>query len=120
MRASNIYAGLALDRAQHRRRDEAWLKARLVDPASAILPLWQGLLLIAESEMPTPALLQGEEAAALIPNAEWALLGLAGDQAVFALDLRSAGDAPPDLAPWGRFLDLRQVGPLLARTDAAL
>jgi len=60
MRAPNTYAGLALDRAQHRRREEAWLKERLADPGSAVLPIWRGLPLILErlsgknSAMPYP------------------------------------------------------------------
>ena len=120
MRAPNTYAGLALDRAQHRRREEAWLKERLADPGSAVLPIWRGLPLILEEEGPRPALLPGDQAAVLVATGEWALLGLAGDQAVFALDFKSASEEAPDLAPWGRFIDLRQIGPLLARSDAAL
>lgn len=120
MRAPNIYAGCALDRAHHRRRDEAWLLARLTDPASAILPLWRGLPLISEAGGPAPALLAGGEAAVLVADGEWALLGLAGEQAVFALELTGLAGRSPDLGRWGRFIDLRQIGPLLARSDAAL
>ncbi len=120
MRAPNTYAGCRLDRAPHRRRDEAWLQKRLQDPASAILPLWRGLPLIVEAAEPAPALLGGGEAAAIVLGAEWALLGLTGERAVFALDLSTAQSEAPDLGRWGRFVDLRQVGPLLAASDAAL
>jgi NAD+ diphosphatase len=120
MRAPNTYAGLALDRAQHRRRDEAWLKERLADAGSAILPICQGAPLILEGDRPEPVLLCGEAASVVLSlSAEWAFLGLSRDRAVFALDL-AGGEEAPDLAQWGRFIDLRQVGPLLARTDAAL
>ena len=119
MRAPNVYAGCALDRAHHRRRDEAWLLERLSDPTSAILPLWRGLSLISKAE-PAPALLGAAEATTLIAEGEWALLGLAGERAVFALDLAGTDDLAPDLERSGRFVDLRQVGPLLARSDAAL
>ncbi len=120
MRAPNPYAGCALDRAHQRRRDEAWLLARLTDPASAILPLWRGLPLISEAGGPAPALLAGSEAAAFVVDGEWALLGLADEQAVFALDLTTIRSKAPDLSRWGRFVDLRQIGPLLAAGDAAL
>ena len=120
MRAPNVYAGCGLDRAPHRRRDEGWLLERLRDPSSAILPFWQGLPLIAEAAGPVPGLLGGSEAAALVAEGAWALLGLAGERVVFALDLTTVRSEAPDLSRWGRFIDLRQVGPLLASGDAAL
>jgi NAD+ diphosphatase len=39
---------------------------------------------------------------------------------VFALEVGGEAAEPPDLSRWGRFTDLRQVGPILAREDAAL
>jgi NAD+ diphosphatase len=116
---SNHYAGGRLDRAHWRRRDEAWLKERLAHPGSAVLPLWQGRPLIQGAEAPTPALIAAAELSASLMEGDWALLGVAGEQAVFALDL-PAGEPEPDLSRWGSFTELRQVGPILAREDAAL
>ncbi len=120
MSAPNHYAGGSLDRAHQRRRDEAWIRERLTHPASAVLPLWQGQPLIAGAEAPAPALIGAAEISASLLEGEWALLGIAGEQAVFALDLPGGGVEPPDLSRWGRFTELRQVGPILARSDAAL
>ncbi len=120
MRAPNHYAGGILDRAHLRRREEGWLIERLAHPTSAILPLWRGLPLIAEAEGPTPALIGAAEISASLLEGEWALLGILGERAVFAIELATDGPEPPDLSRWGRFVDLRQVGPLLATGDAAL
>jgi NAD+ diphosphatase len=120
MRAPNTYAGSSLDRAHLKRRDEAWLRDRLIHPDSAVLPLWQGQPLVADAAGPAPALIGAAEISASLLEGEWALLGIAGGRAVFALEVGGEAAEPPDLSRWGRFADLRQVGPILAREDAAL
>jgi NAD+ diphosphatase len=120
MRTPNHYAGSSLDRAHLKRQDEAWLRERLAHPDSAVLPLWRGQPLVAGAEAPAPGLIGAAEISAALLEGEWALLGIAGERAVFALDLPGAGAEPPDFSRWGRFADLRQVGPILAREDAAL
>ncbi|HVG82512.1 MAG TPA: NAD(+) diphosphatase [Methylomirabilota bacterium] len=120
MRTPNHYAGSSLDRAHLKRRDEAWLRERLAHPDSAVLPLWHGQPLVSGAEAPAPGLIAASEVSAALLEGEWALLGIAGERAVFALDLPGAGEEPPDFSRWGRFADLRQVGPILAREDAAL
>ena len=116
----NAYAGGALDRAHRMRRDRAWLHERLLHPGSAVLPLWLGQPLIRQAEAPAPALIAASEISAAFEKGDWALLGVAGDQAVFALELGLSGAEAPDLSRFGTFTELRQVGPILAREDAAL
>jgi NAD+ diphosphatase len=120
MRTPNHYAGSSLDRAHLKRRDEAWLRERLAHPDSAVLPLWNGQPLVQGADDPGPALIGAAEISASLLQGDWALLGIAGERAVFALDLPASGAAPPDFSRWGRFAELRQVGPILAREDAAL
>ena len=120
MRKPNPYAGGLLDRAHRKRRDQVWLQERLAHPGSAVLPLWQGQPLIRQADAPAPALIGAAEISGALRDGDWALLGVAGDQAVFALDLAGGGGDAPDFSRWGRFTDLRQVGPILAREDAAL
>src|ERR1044071_9755951 len=38
---TNFYSDSGLDRASERRKDEAWLAARLADPASRFVPVWR-------------------------------------------------------------------------------
>ena len=91
MRTPNHYAGSSLDRAHLKRRDEAWLRERLAHPDSAVLPLWRGQPLVAGAESPAPGLIGAAEITAALLEGEWALLGIAGERAVFALDLPGAG-----------------------------
>ena len=120
MHKPNHYAGGSLDRAHLLRRDEAWLRERLTDPASLVLPLWRGQPLIVESGGPAPALLDTAAAAAFMRAGEWALLGLREGRALFALDLDAQAPEPEVFGSRGRFTELRQVGPLLAQSDGAL
>jgi NAD+ diphosphatase len=114
--ADNIYAGGTLDRAGPRRKDQAWLDRLLASDSTRFIALWRGQALMAEGETPSPALLRRDDIAAL--GGEPVLLGLDGDRAFFALDL-SHDDAPAAIAGCG-FTDLRRVGPLLPRGEAAL
>ena len=121
MKDPNFYAAGGIDRAGHRRKDQAWLAERLADPSSRFLPIWrsQNLVAIDEGKAPRAALLTREQVAA---DGEPVLLGLIEESAYFALDL-SALDAPLDaLRTTGavEFTDLRRVGPLLARPEGAL
>jgi NAD+ diphosphatase len=117
-----VFSGSSLDRAAPRRRDAAWLRERLVEDATRVLPLWRLSPLVRSGDAPrlawaTPALLDGREAAP-----EPVFLGLAGGVAHFAADL---SDRPDPLAEFGfdgvaHFPDLRAVAGLLPPEDAAV
>src|SRR5687767_11015092 len=82
------FAGARLDRAGERRGDEAWVAARVADPASrAVLVSPEGVVL-------DPA---DDRRLARVPFAgpggEPVLLGLEGDVALFALDAPGAEGA---------------------------
>ena len=119
----NFYAGLALDRATQRRRDAAWIAARLADPASLLFPVWRAQNFVRADDRPGPAPLAVGEAAPLLAAAsEVVLLGLAGETACFALELShiEAPESLPPLAGAGRFADLRSIGPLLPQAEGSL
>ncbi|HXU57390.1 MAG TPA: NAD(+) diphosphatase [Verrucomicrobiae bacterium] len=119
MQETNFYVTPTLDRVSLNRRDEAWLALRMAEPASRLLLVWRGQNLILEADSPAAALLSLTEGGALLAEArEIALLGLVGEQALFAADL-SHREEPPAL-PGARFADLRSVGPLLAREEGGL
>jgi NAD+ diphosphatase len=117
MKSPNIYADVALDRAAHFRRDEAWVKARLADRASRILPVWRSRSLVIEGEMPSTVLLDAHDGLLLQLEAV-VFLGLMNDVAYFALDV-SDHEEPP-FREYGEFYDLRQVGPRMAPGDGGL
>jgi len=117
-----VFSGSGLDRAAHRRRDAAWLRERLADDATRVLPFWRLAPLVRTGDAPrlawaTPALLEGrEEAPAPV------FLGVAGGIAHFAADL---SDRPEPLAEFGfdgvaHFPDLRAIAGLLPPDEAAI
>ncbi len=120
----NVYTGSPLDRADGRRNDEAWIAARLADPASLWVPVWRARTLFQSLDegRPEAVFLTGEAASALrMAGGPWAFLGLQDDVAMFTVDI-SAVDDPLPLLPDGvaRFEDLRQIGPGLAPNEAAI
>ncbi len=111
------FAGSRLDRASDCRADADWIKARLADPRSLILPLWKLQLLLTGN---APAIRAGFFAPGLVeqlagPDAACVFLGLDNDRAVFALDISAASepDREGPLADLGRLSDLRAAAALL-------
>ncbi len=118
----NVYAGGALDRAAHRRRDSAWIAARLAENSSRLVPVWRLQNLFRQEPAPSGVTLSPNLAATIAASSGTPIfLGLDGEAAFFALDV-STGD-PLEIAAragGGSFADLRSFGPLLARGDGAL
>jgi NAD+ diphosphatase len=124
-RTPNAYTRSPLDRAANRRDDAAFVAARLADPTSLFVPVWQSRSLLrgVEAGAPEAVLMTGAAAAALgVEGRPHALLGLWDGRAVFALDLSADADPLPALAGFGdvSFTDLRQVAGLLPPAEAAV
>jgi NAD+ diphosphatase len=127
---TNVFAGNPLDRASYRRPDEAWLAARLADPDSLALAMWNGQPLVEDakdSKDPKAggaqlAYLAAGMAKALAGGAERLLfLGLWKQTAIFAVDIDSDTDpADGPLEGLGRFEDLRAVATRLPAGEAAI
>lgn len=111
----NFLAGTPLDRVGERRGDAAWLAAARAD--GRFLPVWKGRNLVESRDRPRPVGLTPEELAnAGLSDLPDILLGVAGDQAWFALAVPA--DADPSAA--GEFCDLRGIGHLLDPDEGAL
>ena len=122
MAGSLNYTGVALDRASEMRRDEAWVAERLAEETSRIVPLWRNRSLVKTGDRPQAAYLTGRAAKAVLAEAAMAvLLGLGDGIAYVAADLSLLDeDAANTHADGGAFEDLRSVGALMTRPDAAL
>jgi NAD+ diphosphatase len=107
--AVNTFAGGTLDRAGEHRSDEAWVRARLTDPAARAVVVGREGVLVAEGETPTAALLS--------PTIDDTptLLGLQRGTPVFAIGLDEI-EHPPGT----RVAGLREVSAALPPADAAL
>jgi NAD+ diphosphatase len=97
---------MVLDRAERRRKDEAWLRERLEDPRSRVVTASQDGVALHDERLlrgPVPQTMRRGEA-------EPILLGLERDAALFACD------APPD----ARVISLRDAGARLAGPEGGL
>ncbi len=135
MQERNVFAGPYLDRAGHLRADPAWLEGALADPRSRVLPVWDSLNLVedapaaaASSGGARPSGASGDPAlrAAFLGiddiarerRADLVLLGRREETDFFAYEIESA-EAPA--VPQGtRFVELRNVAPLLPEEEAGL
>lgn len=120
MEAPIAFAGSPLDREAVRRRDRAWLEARLADATSRFLPLWQGRPL-ARRDPPALAWARREFFDDL-ETPEPVLLGTDGGVAHFAVDV-SAAEKPEEsfgIAEVAVFEDLRAAAARLPGPDAAI
>lgn len=85
------YTGGWLDRAGGRRTEPGWVDAVLGQPQARIIPLWRDRCLVAADR---PLTLAGPAAAGVLAAvAEPVLLGLDGDEGVFAADLSDLDEA---------------------------
>ena len=120
------YAGGRLERADERRKDPAWLAARLAEPESRVVPLWRDRNLIVgldrEPAVPSAVTLPRLAAEDILTAAgEVAFLGLDGETAIFAADLSAYDETElPPLVDSAAFVDLRRAGPLMDSGEAAL
>jgi NAD+ diphosphatase len=103
----NTFAGEALDRAGPHRRDEAWLAARLADPATRVVAASQAGVVVAGER---PRMFAVDE---LPEGLELVLLGVdGGDRAVFAAD--------PGDELHGERRGLRDLAPVLSQAEGGM
>lgn len=107
-----VFASEPLDRASVERIDPEWIKARLADPDSIIIPLYRGDPLMDEKGVVFLSTAARQEFSS---NATCVFLGQVSGKAYFAID---ASDAPtPEAAPFadiGSYRMLREAAPHLS------
>jgi NAD+ diphosphatase len=118
----NYFSTWHIDRVAERRRDAAWLADQLAAETTRFIPVWKLHNLFADGEAPGPVFLALGQAAAYLAAPDAAvLLGVQAGLTYFALDVPSAGEAPPaGLAELGQFRELRQMAALLDEKQGAL
>jgi NAD+ diphosphatase len=122
MDADLAFTGSRLDRADFRRRDEAWLRAAADDERTRVLPVWRLSVLVREGPAPRLAWATSALREAAGEDATWVLLGVEDGTAHFALDL-SAVEDPVTALEWrgaAGFPELRAVAGQLPHGEAAV
>jgi NAD+ diphosphatase len=119
MKSPNFYAGLQLDRAAEKRRDEAWIAERLSSGAR-ILPVWRTHSLVVEQPEPRAVFLSVEDLNGFDGLSIY--LGDSGGVPVFAVDLSPLDESAvaAQVGTRGTFVDLRTVGGLMDRQEGGM
>lgn len=97
MAFTHIFAGDPLDRADAERRDDQWIKERLANPDSRILPLWRLNPLATNGDAPGLAWQDNSILEHAAEKAEPVLLGIRDDVAHFALDVTGGAKVAADV-----------------------
>ena len=131
LRAPNHFSFGGLDRDVISREESNCLDFVLERPETRIVPIWRSLNLFSGAletgKTPVPAYLSTEEATDLIKIAKNQVY--LGKQNVantlisyLAIDISSLeeDEATNKLAPWGKFADLREIGPLIGGIEGSI
>ena len=104
-----------LVRGHDRRKDEAWLTARLTDPTTEFIPIWKGENLLTRDPI-LAARLAPADVAEVLPGAESVTyLGEHDERACFTIGLATGETAP--LSAHGKWLNMRLLGERLPPAD---
>ncbi len=118
----NFFVSRSVDRMTTRRLDAEWIRQRIRDRRTRIVPVWRSRNLLAGEEALKPVLLSAADLEHL-PGLEESvvLLGQDGDTVYFAVELPAESEDDPGRFGQGAdFRELREVGPLLDSEDGAL
>jgi NAD+ diphosphatase len=116
-----VFAGNPLDRANHRRRDGAWLGAQLESESSRFLPFWR-LNVLVKTEKPELAWATSAIRAACDARTGCVLLGVRDGVTHFAVDLTPLHDPVTELGlgSSASFVELRAAAATLPASDSAI
>jgi NAD+ diphosphatase len=120
--ALNGLSAKFIDRAHHRRGDNAWIQGRLRDESTLFVLVRQGKQLFNGGESPHCVLLSGQDISNLGLDLDGAIfLGSDKLRSYFALDLTDLPPGPPEgIAVPGEFRDLRAMSPFLEPEESGL
>jgi NAD+ diphosphatase len=120
MKSPNFYAGLQLDRAAEKRRDEAWVMRQITRSDSRIVPVWRAHSLVIEQPEPHAVFLSITEVNGFDGTSIY--LGEFGGAPVFAVDLSALDESTvaAEFGARGKFVDLRAVGAMLDRQEGGM
>lgn len=106
---TNVLAGPYIDRAAHRRKDDAWLDRAANDPSSLYVPVWRSQSLLSRSEHGLNAVLLERQSTLFSlfasQGSEKIFLGMYRERACFAIAVEDS--VPPNPSDVAQFQDMR-------------
>ena len=122
LKISHVYSGNPLDRGERERRNEEWIAAKSKDPKSKFLPMWELNVLISNGPQHGLGWLHFDDLSRLGINTAAIFLGLAEEEAYFAVDISKEAGAVRELqetSDW-RFEDARAATEFLSGSDSGI
>lgn len=118
----NFFAAQSVDRLPARRPDDNWIRNRIRDTRSRIVPIWRSRNLLSGADALHPVLLSALDLADHPALEEHCVfLGCQGETVYFAVEIPAENDdAPSRFGNEANFRELREAGPLLGAEDGAL
>lgn len=115
----NWFANNPLARINNEKDQNAFIKSRLNDPESLVVPLWRGDPLMSDGKA---AFLSASALPEFPRNALVVFLGLKNDRAYFGVDASPSAPTPEaaTLADLGEYAPLRMAASALTRDDLAI
>lgn len=115
----NWFADSPLERVNNGKDQRAFIKERLKDPTSRVVPLWRGDPLLADGKA---AFLSIDSLQEFPENAPVVLLGLKGGRAYFGVDASAAAQerAGAPFADIGEYLAIRAAAGVVSKDDLAI
>ena len=117
---SNCFSSVALDRAFEKRKDEAWLRTQLTDPATCFVALWKQKCLINSESEPRLVTLNAADYAAARIEIEPVFLGQRDQHAYFATEVVEQRHCLQRLEALGELIEMRAACAVLPDHDAAV
>jgi NAD+ diphosphatase len=123
--AGNVFSGVPLDRVDHRRGDAAWIEARLHDPASRFVAVWNQQSIVLGGAEPRAALNERRTLDGLLDGGTpLVFLGVTAEDsgiAHFAADFSAVPEQTLiDRYSGGALMDLRDSVQLVPAHEAAI
>jgi NAD+ diphosphatase len=118
----HFYSSTWIDRAEHRRGESDWLRARLADGSARIIPVWQQQSLVRIGDDVRAVEVDGDDLDGSTDPSTVFFLGIDPEGRPCFSALLESDDAGDELAARtaGQFADLRRVGGLLPADEAGL
>jgi NAD+ diphosphatase len=116
------FSASPLDRVSDQRRDAEWVKARLDEPTSRFLPMWQLQVLVKNGDPPELGWARGELRESMDEEVGPVLLGLRDGITHFAIDISSVQEPEKSLGVAGAasYQDVRAIAGRLSHDEAGI
>ena len=119
--SDNFFISKDLDRLSDHRMDDDWVKDKLLNPQTFIIPLFKLKVLLSDNNLSKAVFLRSNFFINSINNQEnFIFLGSIKEKHYFCVDIENIGLFPDEFLSLGEFSDLRLAAPLIEKENAGI